>query len=52
MTSRVESGLIKKCKHCGKTRGEHNATNNACPMGKKTRIGYIGYHPTNTFEEK
>lgn len=41
-----------KCKHCNKLQGDHKAKTLHCPTGSKTRIGYLSYHLTNTFESK
>lgn len=43
---------MDKCKHCGKYKGDHRATDKHCPSSPKTRIGYIHYHPTNFYEPK
>ena len=40
------------CKHCGKKWEYHNAISGACPIGLKTRIGYIQYHAKKIFEAK
>jgi hypothetical protein len=50
----LEGNPIKpppKCIHCKKTEGEHNAKTRECPVGLKTRIGYIRFGPT-VFEIK
>ena len=44
--------LTDKCCLCGKERGEHLAINLNCPIGKKTRIGNIYYHKTQTFKKR
>jgi len=44
----VQSG---KCKHCGKKKTEHKYRTFECPIGQKTRIGYIGYSSTKRYEE-
>ncbi len=41
-----------KCKHCKKEKGLHQAKTLACPVGSKTRIGYICFSQTTTFEPK
>lgn len=40
------------CKHCKKQRGYHQAKTLSCPVGSKTRIGYITFHPTQVFEAR
>ena len=32
-----------KCINCGKTRGFHKDGTMNCPIGKKTRVGYVSY---------
>lgn len=44
--------MTEKCKHCGKSKGDHQAKSLHCPMGRKSRIGYITYDPNKTFESK
>jgi len=39
-----------KCKNCGKIKGYHKAKTLACPTGKKSRIGYLSFSMTMTFE--
>lgn len=39
-----------RCKHCKKARGNHQAKTRMCPIGKKTRIGYIHYNDKQVFE--
>jgi hypothetical protein len=39
-----------KCIHCKKTKGDHQARTLRCPMGAKTRIGYVAFALT-TFHE-
>lgn len=41
-----------KCKNCSGTKGDHQAVTLACPFGKKTRVGYLGWSPTTTFEAR
>jgi len=41
-----------RCKHCGKTKGMHQNKTHSCPVGLKTRIGYITYSKDTVFEEK
>jgi hypothetical protein len=38
-----------KCLTCGKPKGEHLASTDNCPFGKKTVIGYTNYHPSKVF---
>lgn len=42
--------IFKKCKNCGKIKGEHLAGTLNCPIGTKTKIGYLMYHPTQVFK--
>lgn len=43
--------MITKCKNCGKLNGDHNATTQECPKGKKHRtLGYVTFGPEK-FEE-
>lgn len=43
----------RKCKHCGKRKGEHNAVDMACPVGMKRRtVGYTSYSAETKFEAK
>lgn len=42
--------MNKKCKYCGKTKGEHQAKTLNYPMGSKTRIGYIHFDSQSVFE--
>ena len=44
--------MAEKCKNCGHSHGDHQARTNNCPVGKKSRIGYITYDPTKIFEPK
>jgi hypothetical protein len=44
--------LFEKCQNCGKIRGEHQAKTKACPVGTKSRIGWITYSPTSVFKGK
>ncbi len=42
---------MTQCKNCGKDSMEHNATNRACPSGRKSRThGYPWFHETQRFE--
>lgn len=41
-----------KCRHCGKPRYSHKAKTFHCPVGRKTRIGYLDYSETNTYQPK
>jgi hypothetical protein len=44
---------IKKCAHCGKPKGDHQARGYHCPIGFKHRtLGYNMYHATKVFTEK
>lgn len=38
-----------KCKICGKKRGNHKAITLNCPMGRKSRIGYIMFSDKDVF---
>lgn len=42
------------CENCGKKSGEHRASNQACPLGKKHRtLGYCQYYENGqVFEPK
>ena len=40
------------CKHCKKSKLVHKATDLACPIGKKTRIGYITFSSDKKYEPK
>ena len=31
------------CANCGRTRGNHRNSDKACPVGQRTRIGYIHF---------
>lgn len=42
----------EKCALCNKERGAHKAKTLHCPFGTKTKVGYISYHPTDTFVPK
>jgi hypothetical protein len=42
--------MFEKCKNCGKIKGEHKGGTLNCPVGRKTRIGYLVYHSTQVFE--
>jgi hypothetical protein len=44
----MANDLMEKCQ-CGKIRGEHQAKTGACPIGKKSRIGWTTYSPTQRF---
>lgn len=49
--SSKRQSLVKiKCKHCKKSRGVHGAKAMQCPAGLKTGIGYTRFHLTDTFE--
>ncbi len=41
-----------KCVHCKKAKGQHHAQSFACPVGSKTRIGYIHYSKKTRWEPK
>lgn len=41
----------QKCKHCGKGKGVHKAQSLHCPVGMRTRVGYVQFHNRYTFEE-
>lgn len=41
-----------KCIHCGKKKGNHKAISLNCPVGLKTRIGYLMYDKNKIFEPK
>jgi len=34
-----------KCLLCKRPRGNHRAKTDECPMGKKSRIGYLSFGP-------
>lgn len=40
------------CKHCGHTKDNHNGMTRACPVGRKTRIGYIHYSNVTVYEPR
>ena len=42
----------KKCIHCKKKFGEHQAGTNHCPNGPYTRIGQIGFDKEKVFTPK
>jgi hypothetical protein len=50
MKLKIDESKPKKCKHCKKIKGEHQAKTLNCPAGMKTRIGHIQFHPENVFE--
>jgi len=37
------------CTICGKSKWDHQAKTNNCPIGPKTRIGYINFDPNNKY---
>lgn len=39
-----------KCKNCYKPEGEHKAVTKNCPVGRKTRVGYINYNFCQVYE--
>lgn len=41
-----------KCANCGKEKGYHKGITLHCPVGLKTRVGYLHYHATDTFVPK
>lgn len=41
-----------KCVHCGKWKRHHKAGTLACPVGTKTRVGYVTWSSTRVFLEK
>lgn len=41
-----------RCKHCGKPRGYHQAVTLKCPIGPRTRVGYIGFCREQAYEAK
>lgn len=43
---------MDKCKNCKKPKGEHQARTLNCPIGKKTRIGFIHYSTELVFTKK
>ena len=44
--------LTDKCIHCKRDRGQHNAMTKACPIGSKSRIGYIMFSNKTVFTAK
>lgn len=34
----------RRCLLCGKVQGNHKSLSLACPVGMKTRVGYIHFH--------
>lgn len=46
---RLQKASIK-CKNCGKLYDLHNATTQHCPVGRKTRAGYIHYDASRKFK--
>ena len=44
--------LTDKCETCRWTRGEHQHLTQACPVGKKSRVGWTSYSPTYAFTPK
>lgn len=44
-------GLASRCRNCKKTKGDHQADTLLCPRGKKSRIGYTTYGPTEFVEK-
>jgi hypothetical protein len=43
---------MEKCKHCGKSRGNHQSSTGLCPVGRRSRVGYISFHGSNVFEPR
>ena len=44
--------MKEKCKNCGKEKGLHQAKTLACPVGRKTKIGYISFSYIDKFQPK
>lgn len=44
--------MKKLCEHCNKDYLDHKADSLSCPIGKKTRMGYLHYSETKKFKEK
>lgn len=42
----------EKCIHCKRSRGNHKAKTENCPIGAATRVGYTQFHATQVFEAK
>lgn len=40
------------CIHCRRHRDNHKALTLHCPVGLRTRVGYIHFHDTQVFEER
>jgi hypothetical protein len=40
------------CKNCGKAKGHHKAIGLNCPVGERSRVGYILFHNINFFYPK
>ena len=43
---------MSKCANCGRQYLDHRAKDHACPIGAKTRIGYIHYRHDMVYTEK
>lgn len=41
---------MSKCLHCKRHKGEHQAKTLSCPVGRKTRVGHLFFHPHDVFE--
>lgn len=41
-----------KCKHCGRIKMKHNAMTKACPVGRRSRAGFIHYSNRTSYEEE
>src|ERR1044071_8125036 len=46
---RAGGNSSQPCVHCGRRQGEHQANTQACPVGNKTRAGFIHYSKSKTF---
>lgn len=44
--------LATKCNKCKKAKGNHQHKTGACPIGKKSRVGYTTYSSTDIFDPK
>jgi len=40
---------LVRCSLCHKTKGDHKAVSLHCPVGMKTRVGYVQFSATDTY---
>jgi hypothetical protein len=44
--------MKEKCKVCGRCKGYHKSGTFNCPIGMRSRVGYLNFHPKNVFLAK